>query len=272
MMMCPNIVAQSVVSSHPNSEQNGAVKSFRFEVASIRPDKSGNLSDLGWEPTLFGYKARSVNMWQIIMTAYNPDSDRTWGSAKIVNAPKWVLTDTFDVEARVSLLDLITWKLQERRELLQAALQSLLAERCKLVVHRVSTDRPELQLIVSRKLLKIQASHGAISLSKNRQVYPDGGVMAFETQNGRPTRHFYNATMKDLADFLTTLSPEEPVRDMTGLSARYDFVLEDNSDLSPETKYTLAQWPIESLGLTLRDSKGPGFALFIDHIDQPDAN
>jgi len=247
---------------------------FKFDVVSIRPDKSGNLPNLGDTPTLFGYKAEGVNMWQIIMTAYNPEPHSYWINARIVNPPKWVLEDKFNVEARVALSDLIAWQKQEKRELLQSALREMLKDRCHLVVHQVPSERAEFHLVLSHKKLKLRESHGTPTFSflGHRQVYADGGVMTFETVNGRQIRHFYDATMEDLAKYLTVSSPDQPVRDLTGLTGRYDFVLEDNSDLSPDYKYTIAQWPVDNLGLTLKDGKGPGFALFIDHIEKPDAN
>jgi hypothetical protein len=141
MMICLPCCSQNLNSTNSSKGAYTAIKPFKFDVVSIRQNKSESLSDLGWEPTLLGYKARSVNMWQLIMTAYNPESYVYWVNAKIVNAPKWVTEDMFDVEARVAFTDLIKWQTQGNdRDLLKSALQSLLKERCRLAVHQ---DRAE---------------------------------------------------------------------------------------------------------------------------------
>lgn len=262
----------------PQPIQNNAIMNgdFRFEVVSLKPSRPDEASVVSSEPSLIGFKSTNVNMWQIIMEAYNPEHFNYWIHARLLNAPGWVTKDSYDIEGRVNLLDLLKWHNQSpTHELLRSALQAALRERCHLALHQIPSDRPGLDLVVSEKGLRIKESTHPATPPHSAVKFSDGGGMAFETVNGRKVRHFYNATMQDLAQYLTVLSPFAPVLDKTGLSGRYDFVLSERDSSEPMTDEfgsALSQWPIDKLGLKLRKSKAPGFTLVIDHIDKPSPN
>jgi len=69
-------------------------------------------------------------------------------------------------------------------------------------------------------------------------------------------------------------STNGPVGDMTGLPAHYDFTLRsvDLRDYSTHGEGMEDNWPLDSLGLTLKRGKVPGLALVIDHIEKPTPN
>ena len=89
---------------------------------------------------------------------------------------------------------------------------------------------------------------------------------------GKTTWTCYDATMEDLARFLSMSSPGRPVRDKTGLTGRYDFTLEVVNEPvygSPDTVYN---YPVDPLGLTLKPGKETRSKLVIDHVERPSAN
>ena len=86
-----------------------ARKQFAFEVFSIRPHKAGTRR-FSVRLTPDGYRA-TINLEFAIQEAYfAPKDGLTWSSWKIENAPAWVTSDWYDVEARVAPEDATTWK------------------------------------------------------------------------------------------------------------------------------------------------------------------
>jgi uncharacterized protein (TIGR03435 family) len=88
--------------------------------------------------------------------------------------------------------------------------------------------------------------------------------------DGRTEWHFTYATMDDLADFLGRI--ELPVKDMTDLTGRYDFVLLGPDRASWDRDNPLNNWPIDHLGLELKPGKAQGINLIVDHIERPSEN
>src|ERR1039457_1701833 len=109
-------------------------------MVSIRPSKPGSPL-VGGSPILSdGYSTRE-SIWLILQTAYFPQNDWNW-EHRIQGGPSWIISDSYDISATVSDADLPEWPRQrdlkpEQRVLLQQMLQSMLADRCKLVAHRV---------------------------------------------------------------------------------------------------------------------------------------
>ena len=108
---------------------------------------------------------------------------------------------------------------------------------------------------------------------------PGGGVVRDReegsaqeiSENGGQVRTYYNATMKDLADFLTPVAGGRiPVRDKTGLTGRYDFTITSlprDPDENGVYRYSLRH-----LGLEIKPGTEQRPALVIDHIERPSPN
>jgi len=78
------------------------------------------------------------------MIAYFPQGMASWTSDRLKGAPSWVSEEQYDINAKVSSADLPAWQKQgsslEQEKIFRTMLQSMLADRCKLVVHRIPNE------------------------------------------------------------------------------------------------------------------------------------
>lgn len=249
---------------------------MRFEVVSIRPSKPG--TNLAQGPGLLpnGFRQTGLNMWMIIMMAYNPNPVTSWGSAKLLNAPGWVGQDMYDIDARIAPEDVEAWRKQDMAHppvLLRGALREMLKERCHLALHPLPSTIPYLDLVVGKHGLKIKETPPGEALPEKGFHFGDG-IMTTQLHNGTLEHHLYGVTMLEFAAQLNTLSPDRPIQDKTGLPGRYDFVWrqEDSQSNQGDPEGELAKWPIANLGLALVPGVGPATTFVVDHIDKPSPN
>jgi uncharacterized protein (TIGR03435 family) len=98
-----------------------------------------------------------------------------------------------------------------------------------------------------------------------------GGIMITKTIKGRLEIEWHDATMSDLAEYLSSVRGIEfPVLDMTGLTGRYDFTLREVAALSGDDP--VDRFPVEDLGLQVRLVSEIRHGLVIDHIEKPTPN
>ena len=230
-----------------------------FEVASVRPVDPNRPDAHAIEPYPGGLRLRSLNTIGLLMWAYQiPEANQISGG------PEWVFSQDFDVTA--------TTAAPASTEELRAMLQTLLAERFKLVVHREQKIVPLYSLVVGKNGLKIHEVDQAPQ-SGARVGFGDG-VVTYKMVNRIP----------ELVAMLPTFLEERPVQDKTGLTGVYDITL--NVALEPEQMkqpkpghvfrgfgYSPGIFDaLEKLGLKLEASKGPVDFFVIDHIERPAAN
>jgi uncharacterized protein (TIGR03435 family) len=132
-----------------------------FDVASLRKDVTGSASDVG--PTRDGYHAINVPLLRLIAAAYLPtaSSDRHFEYDRIVGAPDWARNDSYTLDARIAQPDLAVWQDPKSWEtMLRPMMQSLLVDRCKLVVHREIREMTQFALVPTKGGSKLkQASN-----------------------------------------------------------------------------------------------------------------
>jgi len=256
-----------------------APKDIKFEVASITPVKPGTQTEMAqtFVPTPDGYRS-SLTVGQMIMLAYGPSDPQLWHGIPLVNWPDWIGGggDWYVINARVSEGDRDAWRNQSNKlELLRTAMQDLLRDRCKLVIHEKPTQVEVYNLILQKRGAKLKPTPVGSALPKGGGPLPSGGVRVPELLPGPGHTmrwRYYGATMSDLVEFLTLSSSGRPVHDATGLTGRYDFTLQliDNASRDPDEQ--IYNWPVDPLGLVLKPGKSLGFALVIDHIEKPTPN
>jgi uncharacterized protein (TIGR03435 family) len=246
-----------------------AAGSTAFEVASIKPNKSGGgRSSSGFNHGRF--TATNAGIKTLLQyDAYGIPEGQIQGG------PAWLSSDRFDIEAKVD--DATAEKMgklsrDERNNLDRQLIQQLLADRFKLVVHWETQQLPVYALIVAKNGPKLEKAKDASST----------GV---SSNNGKLTAK--GVTMERLAQTLTSLTSRELGRfviDKTGIEGRYDLALTwspedrsaamvnasaDNAAPPGPSIFTALQ---EQLGLKLESTKGPVERLVIDHIEQPSEN
>jgi uncharacterized protein (TIGR03435 family) len=255
-----------------------ALPAAKFEVVSIRP--SNPKSGYG-QPEILpdGYRFHGMGLWRQIADAYFPrdlqSPDRVQGE------PSWASTDKYDIDARVSRADLADWQNPAKQPaMLQAMLRSMLAERLKLAVHHVPAEIPGYALVVAKSGPRLKTSPAGEVFPSGTMKLPDGAEVVPYRPGERHHETYYGASMEDLAHWLTGKSFNHPVLDKTGLTGRYDFVLEYRSleagdmpvIVRPDDPDPLASWNMQALGLKLILTKIPTENLVIDHIERPSPN
>jgi uncharacterized protein (TIGR03435 family) len=262
--------------------------SFEYEVASIKPNKSGtNMVRLMLSPD--GLSATNGTLQMLIHVAYGAEDNQISGG------PSWLNSDHYDMEAKMdSATADALHKLSEDQGRLerQRMLQALLADRFKLTIHRETKELPVYMLVIAKNGPKIQEA-------KPGDTYPNGfkgpdgraGAGMF-FMDGRGSVTGQGIPIENLARLLSQQLGRK-VEDKTALTGKYDFTLKwtpDESqgamfkgpgpgpqgaasppppDASGPSIFTALQ---EQLGLKLESQKGPVEILVIDHAEQPSGN
>jgi uncharacterized protein (TIGR03435 family) len=215
----------------------------KFEVAAIKPNNADPHS--GGVSTGNGLlRSINVTLKRSIMGAYNI------GPNQIIGGPDWMGTDRFDIVA----------KAEQRAgdQELMIMLQSLMAERFKLAIHR-ETRPMQVYVMEVAKPGKLEKDEGGTSTANN----------------GHGSIDARNTSMDRFAEVLSRQA-DLPVLNRTGLDGVYKIDLKWSMDpsrgpSSPEAPslYTAIQ---EQLGLRLRAQKMPLEVLVIDHAERPTEN
>jgi uncharacterized protein (TIGR03435 family) len=255
-----------------------------FEVASVKPTSAGPVSvgvfgGAGLRFTPGGaFEANNVTLGSIIRFAYGLRDFQT------VGAPAWVDTERFDIQARgpqgVAESD------APRR------LQSLLAERFALKVHRETRDRPTYALVLARanKSLgpRLRQSDGPPAPTGLRAA---GGPCIPPGPPGPISMRLCGVTMAQLVDTYLPMYTGRTVVDRTGLTGGFDLALHFDSRpiagagpgggvaMSPQAAEPASADTVsiftaleEQLGLKLEAQTGSVEVLVIDHIERPTPN
>lgn len=287
--------------SAPSQASETAATMPKFEVASIKPTRSGNpMTRFMLTPGRLNLVGVPTKM--IIEMAYNLKSDD-----QIVGAPSWVNSERFDIDAKEE--DSFAQKMRklpfdEGQEQVRLLVQSLLADRFKLKVRRETRQLPVFALIVAKNGPKLTESKlpppspiGANT--PGPRVRSGVGVFPGKVE----------ATSAPISLLVSLLSRDpdlggRTVVDETGLKGSYDFTLKwtpefqrggmaggpgpaegsgpggapsengqaadsTQADASGPSLFTALQ---EQLGLRLKPAKGPVEVLVIDHIEPPTPN
>jgi uncharacterized protein (TIGR03435 family) len=267
--------SESAAAGAPDFESHG------FEAASIKPHKSSGaveMSRLLFTP--YGFSVTNVTLQTLIRDVYQVQA------SQIAGAPNWLNSETYDVEARMdkSVAEELRkvdpmQSLPERQRMLQA----LLADRCKLTLHRETKDLPVYALAIAENGPKLQEAKPGDTYAngiKGPNGHPGG------PGNIRMGRGTLTGQALSMADFVRVLSDQlgRPVLDKTGLTGKYDLTLQwtpDDSQL-PGLKQAEPQPPPSGssiftaiqaqLGLELESQDSPVETLVIDHVEKPSEN
>ena len=234
---------------------------LRFEVASIKPTKGGG--SRGGMQVLPGGALRmtGATLKNLIAFAYDTREERISGG------PAWTGSVGYDIDARPERADAGTampapgttsWQRLEQR------LQTLLAERFHLVIHKDSKEGPVYVLVLAKGGFKLQPS-------QQPDDVPPGTMRSRGQINGRA------GTIRMLATVLSNFLGRQ-VEDRTGLTGRYDYKLEYAQDTIPGEPADDAPggsifWALQQqLGLKIESARGAIETVVIDRATRPSAN
>jgi uncharacterized protein (TIGR03435 family) len=234
-----------------------------FEVASIKPNTSGER----WESVspITGGKltAKNVTVGWLVKTAYRVEP------FQIAGLPAWANSERFDVLARAA-------DGNATPEQIRQMIQTLLADRFQAAMHRENREQPIFSLVTAKngpKLTKAKHDTCAESTMQN----PCGG---FRIAN---RSHMWGdvVTVKQFAAELTYMMGRMVV-DKTGIAGLYyidvswtpeHFGPEPGTDVKPdEANGTLFTSVQEQLGLKLQSEKAAVETIVVDRISRPASN
>jgi uncharacterized protein (TIGR03435 family) len=251
-----------------------------FDVASIKlSDPASTGSEIGISPA-GNFFAKSITVSALIENSYDVRNFQVSG------APGWLATERYDIVTKndntgVSEGDLPKMTIGEREvfwERLLVKVQSLLADRFQLKLHRETKELPVYALVIAPTGSKLQgrteSGNGGPSLSVRRDETGNSEIV------GRRL---------PLSSLLRVLSRQvgRTVLDKTGLKDDYDFKITYAPDLALQPEFAAAGADSlsaggggpslftalrEQLGLRLEAQKGPVEVLVIDSIQRPSGN
>jgi uncharacterized protein (TIGR03435 family) len=211
-----------------------------------------------------------------------------------LHVPDWVRHDQFDIEARAPA--------NATKNQMRLMMQSLLADRFKLVVHWETRQAPVFALVEDKPgqlgpqlephpasddcanaTVPDQASQTAGSGQQLGALPIPCGMIAHLPPSATSAHRFggRDVPLAMLAESMPTqtgmATVPRPVIDRTGRSGEYNFWMEwtpeDTSEVNNgETGGTFREALKNQLGLKLQPQNGPVEVLVIDHVEQPSPN
>lgn len=225
-----------------------------FEVASIRPhpaplNRIADYSASGPRLSLGGY-----SIFLLVLEAYNLRNFQV-----AVASPGLPLDDYYDITASAAGTRAPT------RDEFRQMLQSLLADRFNLKVHREMREMPVYALIVDKSGSKLKPGSGDGACASR--------IGPLQPQDRNYRYQYTNCTLEPLVN---TLQLDRPILDKTGLAGRYDisifatpdFKLRNSSepgDISPADA-------VREFGLKLEPQKAMIEMLVVDAVEKPTGN
>jgi uncharacterized protein (TIGR03435 family) len=260
---------------------------LRFEVASVKPNKSGEARvQIGMQPG-GRFTAVNVPLRVLIRNAYQAQD------FQLVGAPDWTGDERFDITARAEG-DVAPVPIGTVGPF-QIMLRNLLADRFKLVVRQESREMPIYALVVARsdKRLGPQLQRSTVDCQALAAARGRGGAPPPAPQQGeRPMCGMRigpgmltagGVSVRQLASSLGQFV-QRVVVDRTGLDGNYDMDLKWTPDQMPQGAPAAAKpaEPIgdpnnpslftalqEQLGLKLEGQRGPVEVIVVQTVDRP---
>jgi uncharacterized protein (TIGR03435 family) len=241
-----------------------------FDVSSVKLNKKNCCYSAGANNGQAG--AKDSTLKALIGLAYKVQE------FQIAGGPSWIESDRFDVEGR-------TEDRNADSDRLRLMLRSLLEDRFKLMLHMETREAPIYALVIAKGGLKMKLSPDQTSPDVNGPSKPGAGPNHGAIRFG-PGSMMGNAVNFSLFVRFLSQRLDRPVVDRTGLSGRYDFLLQwtpgiGESRVDPGGNALPPGEPAgpsifsaiqEQLGLRLESTKGPVEVLVIDSVDMPDEN
>jgi uncharacterized protein (TIGR03435 family) len=247
-----------------------------FDVVSVKPNASGERTmQLSLQPS-GRLVAVNVPLQTLIQYAYQLQD------YQMVGGPEWQRTDRFDIMATSSAS-----MAAGAMVVMQPMIQSLLADRFRLIVHRESRDMPIFALVKAKSdgrlgpaLTKSTVDCDAIRSAARPGVPQPLNASGQPACGMRITRGHAWSGGFPVSNLLLWLSQtvQRTVVDRTGLTGNYDADVTFTPDLPPGAQvdapaaadppslFTALQ---EQLGLRLDAQRGPVDVLVIDSAEKP---
>jgi len=248
----------------PPSPAQTTPKQLDFEVASIKPANPDGPESLSTDRAA-GLHATNFPLRAIITFAWNIRD------FQLAAVPGWVDAERYDIIAKIerdgtlvpspdnprAMTDDLRTTLDDR---FRERIRSLLASRFNLTAHHETRDQQVYALVLSKNGPKLK-------------VAVQGDQFGFRGGRGGRNQGFA-VTTDMLANELARIIGR-PVLNRTGLTEKYDYVLEwtpDTPQSSDRSGPTIFAALHEQLGLQLESVRAAVDTLVIDHVERPFPN
>lgn len=251
---------------HGQASQASRQEAPRFEVASVKANTSGDSRGGGRITPGGRITFTNESLRNVIRDAY--------GQRDVIGGPTWIDRDRWDIAA--------TAPPGQADPPARLMMQTLLAERFKLVAHLEQREQPIYALVVSSSDSRL----GPRIHPSSTECPITGNSCGTQSSLGQITG--IAAQLTDMTRTLSGLAGRRVI-DRTALTDRFDFTLTWTPDtLPPRAPGTAPDQPItvngvridpngpslvtalqEQLGLKLEPTKGPVDVLVIDHAEKP---
>ena len=255
-----------------------------FEAADVHLSPKSNSFGSRSSTTRGRYQIKNATMVDLVRAAYDFDTD------KVLGGPNWIELDRFDVIAKMPP--------ETTPEARKQMLETLLAERFNLVVHKDTRPMPAWGLHASKKVHMTQAEAGGEN-GKDQEtgckpqaqapaggqpsgrivmMNPSGGTTTFELGPGGTLRYACrNMTMAAFAEALprmfgTNLN-QGRILDETGLEGRWNFELTYTGAMmmmggDSGGRISILQAVDKQLGLKLEEEQVPTPVIVVDSVNR----
>jgi len=232
-----------------------AVTPPAFEVASVKTNGTGagEGSGRGREVVTSspaGVTMRNVHLKSIVQWAYHLQAIQ-------VSGPGWLDDNRYDIVTRTAA----ETPVERQRQMMQ----TLLADRFKLVFHRETKEMPAYIFTVAKGGHKLMPSESEGEM----EIKPT-------SSKGRMAAMFTHVTLAQMSEMFS--SPlQAVVVDETGLKGSYDFTLDmtpfiGGGDFHPtgieDVITMIIQAANEQLGIKIEQKKAPAELLIVDHVEK----
>jgi uncharacterized protein (TIGR03435 family) len=234
-----------------------------FEVATIKPSDpsaTGRALNVG-RGGGNAFTTQNLTLFDLIKFAY------AIHGRQVTGGPSWMETDRYDILAKPDAPGV------PNAEQLRSMVQKLLAERFGLKFHKEQKELPSYVITVDKGGVKM------VKAEPNRSPLPG------YSGQGPGNLRVRNTTIAEFANFMQSRALDRPVVDQTGLTDRYDFVLEFKPDgpaaagpnapaLPPgvEDRPDLFTALRQQAGLKVESGKANVEVLVIDEVKKPSEN
>jgi len=276
ILLSGTLVLAQGAGSPPVPTSNGVqpeTRHFALDVVSIKP------GDPNARPGIGGFFADGLRisnypLGAIVYMAYFQNSRGN----QLVNMPDWAGKERYDVVGHIDEASAPAWlKLNPRQWQVagRPLLQQLLADRCKLIAHKVPAQIDGYALVIGRHGSHLQPAQPRDHYPNGvKDLDPEGGKLLPASADGTMT--FFNALISDLATVVGAYSGNI-VADQTNLTGRYDFTIRHLNPVDADGKHINDPqpsdvWDLSGTGLEIKPAKLPSENLVIDHIERPTPN
>jgi uncharacterized protein (TIGR03435 family) len=282
LLVSTAVVFAAQVAMHGRQPSPGP-RAPAFEVASVKPNRSGDLAVRIELPAGNRFTATNVPLRELVRFAYDVQS------ARLMGGPDWIRSERFDIVARAER-DLPGWTPAGPPIPLLLMMRALLTDRFGLVVHQETRELPIYALTVARDDRKFGPELRPSSLECGAtQPGPPARPPAGPDQPSCGARigpgqmAMGGMPMTELATILSNFV-QRTVIDRTGLAGTFDIHLSWTPDRLPQGPPPPGAPPLppvdpngpslfaaltEQLGLKLEPQQAPLDVLVIDRVERP---